>query len=104
MVYDRRWKLTDKRKQQQEFQKDTENVNKPCTFHHSEINDTSTSIPIYINESLSKQNKHIFFLSRKYKKEHKRKYAWTRNGVSYLKEDDDSDSIKIQSKDELKRQ
>ena len=102
LVYDRRWKLTHKRKQQQEFQKDTDDTNNPCTSQHAEINDTSTSTPIYINESLTKQNKNIFFLCRKFKKEHKWKYAWTRNGVSYLKEDDDSDSIKIQSKDDLK--
>ena len=95
MVYNRRGKLTYKRKQQQEFQKDTEDANNPYTSHHAEINDTSTSTPIYINESLTKQNKKIFFFCRKYKKEHKWKYAWTRKGVSYLKEDDDSDSIKI---------
>ena len=85
MVYDRRRKLTDKRKQQQEFHKDTEDANNPCTSHQAEINDTSTITPIYINESLTKQNKTIFFLGRKFKKEHKWKYAWTQNGVSYLK-------------------
>ena len=53
MVYDKRRKLTDKRKQQQKLQNDTEDANNPCTSHqpsddHAEINDTPLSAPIYM--------------------------------------------------------
>ena len=68
LVYDRRWKLTDKRKQQQEFQKDTDDTNNPCTSQHAEINDTSTSTPIYINESLTNRTRIFSFSAESLRK------------------------------------
>ena len=56
---------------------------------------------IYINESLTKRNKQLFSNSVKVKKELKYSYIWSSNGKIYLRKDQDSPAIPINSKDEL---
>ena len=41
---------------------------------------------IYINESLTKENRQIFNNCLRYKKKHQIKYIWTKNGKTLLKE------------------
>jgi len=50
---------------------------------------------VYINESLSKQNKRLFNSCLEYKKANRYKYIWTKNGKTFLKQGDESDVIVI---------
>jgi len=50
---------------------------------------------LYINESLSKQNKRLFSSCLEYKKANRYKYIWTKNRKTFLKQGDESDVIVI---------
>jgi len=56
---------------------------------------------IFINESLTEQNKIIFNECLKFKKEQEFKFIWTSNGKTYLRKDQQSRSIVVHSLDEL---
>ena len=56
---------------------------------------------IYINESLTKENRQIFNNCLQYKKKHQFKYIWTKNGKTLLKKNDESKAIMISNTDDL---
>jgi len=53
---------------------------------------------MYFDQSLSKQNKHLFSICLEYKKANRYKYIWTNNGKTFLKQGDESDVIDKQRK------
>lgn len=56
---------------------------------------------IFINEHLSPENRTLFALSSEKKKELNFKYLWTKNGVSFLRENDHSEIFSIKSHNDL---
>lgn len=61
----------------------------PCTF--------------YINERLTKFNRHLFYLARQASTRAKWKYAWTREGKIYVRREHGAPRIRIRSDLDLKR-
>lgn len=56
---------------------------------------------IFINESLTEENRGVFNESLKFKKEQKFAFIWTSNGKTYLRKNKDSRAIVINSKEDL---
>ena len=65
--------------------------------------DESTANRIFINESLTEQNRNTFNASLKFKKEYKYSFIWTSNGKTYLRKDQDSRAIVINNKGDLEK-
>jgi hypothetical protein len=59
------------------------------------------SAHIYINEVMSKAQQSLFYWARKKRIELKWRYAWTFHGQVYMRQSNDSDAIKILSKQML---
>ena len=56
---------------------------------------------LYINESLTRQNKELFAAALEFKKQANYKYIWTRNGSIFIRETETSRPIKVHSKEVL---
>jgi len=56
---------------------------------------------VFINESLTKQNRERFKKCNDFKKKAGYKYIWTKNGLTYLRKDDASQTITIQNNKDL---
>ena len=69
----------------------------------SDIGYTNTQNKLYINESLTPRAKEIYFEVREFRNAHQFKYAWTKNGKSFLKEDDDARSTSFNTLQEFDR-
>lgn len=66
-------------------------------------NQSKSSInQIYINESLTKENRKLFYWCLQYKKNEGFKYLWTKNGVILLKKNDTGTTIVINKQEDLK--
>lgn len=61
----------------------------PCTF--------------YVNERLTKFNRHLFYMTRQAVTRSKWKYAWTREGKIYVRQEHGAPRIRIRSDLDLKR-
>lgn len=59
------------------------------------------STKIYFNERLTKENRHIFRLSRLRTKEYNFRYCWTSNGGIYVRRADGSPAIRISAMSDL---
>ena len=59
--------------------------------------------PIYIQESLNKEQSHIAYLTRQFKKRHNYGYAWTRDGISYLRFYDNQPVHEINNEADLEK-
>lgn len=57
--------------------------------------------PVYINEHLTPERKQIIYLAGQKKRDLSYKYLWTRGGNIYIKKDDNSHPIKINSRKDL---
>ena len=57
---------------------------------------------IYINENLPIHTRNLFYHTRKFKREHDFKFAWTKNGTILLRKDEDSTVFHIESLADLK--
>jgi len=68
---------------------------------YSKVASIGTKQKIFINESLTKNNKQIFHSARLFKKDNHWKYCWTKNGVTYLKWDDSNRPSQIKSESDL---
>lgn len=58
---------------------------------------------IYINEQLTIKANKIFYLARQLKKDKKIKYAWTRDGKVYIKQQESDEKIRITDEEELSK-
>lgn len=58
---------------------------------------------IYINESLSKWNKELLFLTKKKASEKGFQYVWARNGKIYIRKKEGSEAIQITSLNQLNK-
>ena len=56
---------------------------------------------IYINESLTRLNKDLFYKALMFKKENGFKFLWTRNGTIHLKKDESARSVIIKHERDL---
>ena len=54
---------------------------------------------IYINEHLTSKNKHLFMLAKEKKNTNNYKFLWTRGGKIFIRKDDTSAVIKVDSED-----
>ena len=64
---------------------------------------THSQCKVYINESLTKQNKELLYLVRGRKKEKNWKYVWSRNGTIYARKSDESDFIRINNEKDIEK-
>lgn len=55
------------------------------------------STPIYISEKLSERTKYLYYITRKFAKEHNYTYCWTVNGRIFLRKSDGTPRIHISS-------
>ena len=69
----------------------------------SDIGYANTDNKLYINESLTPRTKELYFKVREFRNAHQFKYAWTKNGKSFLKENDDARSISFNTLQEFDR-
>lgn len=67
----------------------------------SNINSRFTDIPVFFNEHLAPELKSLFYQARKFKVERNFKYCWVKNGKIFLRENDSSSVIRINSLDDL---
>lgn len=58
-------------------------------------------VPVYVSEHLSPENKSLHAATRKKAKEHNYKYVWVRNGHIFLRKNDSSERIVINSIEKL---
>lgn len=58
---------------------------------------------VYINEHLTRKKKHILFEARRLKYEKQYKYLWTRNGKIFIRKEDNSGVINLNTIDDLKK-
>ena len=56
---------------------------------------------IFINEHLSPENRNLFAISSEKKRELNFKYLWTKNGVSFLRQNDTSEIFTIKKHSDL---
>jgi len=68
-----------------------------------EYNKTHPQERIYINESLTRTNRQRFNKCLLYRKSNNFKYIWTRNGTTYLRRNEDSNTIPITKESDLVR-
>ena len=73
---------------------------KDCTIRDLDYGEDNQ---IYINECLTERNQRIFNASLKFKRDQKFAFIWTSNGRTYLRKDERSRAIAINSIDELKK-
>eukprot|EP00794_Sanderia_malayensis_P001405 gene1405-biopygen1156 len=59
------------------------------------------NLKIFINESLTKKNKHLFKLTRDRKKEAGWDFTWTKNGVIFARKNKDSASVTIRNEQDI---
>lgn len=57
--------------------------------------------PIFISETLTYRTQRIFFLARNFQKTHGYTFCWTSHGVVYLRKNENTPQIKINSEAEL---
>ncbi|CAG5044651.1 unnamed protein product [Parnassius apollo] len=57
--------------------------------------------PVFISETLTQKTQKIFQLARAFKKAHSFMYCWTLNGTVYLRKDEKSSQIRINSEADL---
>jgi hypothetical protein len=58
---------------------------------------------IYLNDNLPHETRRLYYATRQYKKDNKFKHAWTHQGFIYLRENDDSARLQIQTLGDLER-
>nr|XP_042912277.1 uncharacterized protein LOC110282482 [Parasteatoda tepidariorum] len=66
-----------------------------------EVNSRFTEMPVYFNEHLTPELKHLFYLSRKAKSEKGFKFCWVRDGKIFLRKDESSKIIRVKSSQDL---
>ncbi|XP_008479185.1 spindle pole body component 110-like [Diaphorina citri] len=59
--------------------------------------------PIYVNDHLTRQRKEIMFQARQMKTERNYKFLWTRNGKIFIRKDERSVVINLNTKEDLKK-
>uniref|UniRef100_A0A8D8Y720 L1 transposable element RRM domain-containing protein n=1 Tax=Cacopsylla melanoneura TaxID=428564 RepID=A0A8D8Y720_9HEMI len=59
--------------------------------------------PVYIYEQLSPRRKKLLYEAKKLKQEKQYKYVWTREGKIFMRKEDTSNPIRLQSLDDLKK-
>lgn len=58
--------------------------------------------PVYINESLSPSQRQLFYHCRQFKLKNSTKYLWTKNGIIYMRGNENSQVVQINSEKDLK--
>lgn len=82
-----------------EFNKKQDKSNKLNTEHLS-INHVPKQ-PVFVSESLSTKNRRLHSLSRDFASAHKYKFCWTSAGKVYLRKDENSPYIRINSEQDI---
>lgn len=67
----------------------------------SEINSRFPEMPVFVNEHLTPELKQLFYHARKYKKDKEFQFCWSRDGKIFLRKDEASRIIRINSIDDL---
>ena len=70
-------------------------------FDTSHLGYTQSINKIYINESLTRKARDIFKEAKKLQKDLRFKYVWTRYGKTYMRKDNDSDSVSFMNMADL---
>ena len=70
--------------------------------HDFGINTERSPAKIFLNESLTRQNKELFRQAQEFKRGHAFKFIWTRNGNIFIRKTEHSKVIKITHQNDLK--
>lgn len=69
--------------------------------HTKDLGFNEESKQIYVNEHLTRKKKHILFEARQLKYEKNYKYLWTKSGKIFIRKEDRSPIINLNSIDDL---
>lgn len=67
------------------------------------LNSSYSQKPIYISEALTRKTQKLYYLARQFRKSHGYSFCWTANGVVYLKSNENSSHIRINSESDLEK-
>lgn len=68
---------------------------------HTNPPENADELKVYFGESLSKQQAHIFWIARKNKTDLGFKYAWTRDGITYLRVKEGMTPVRVDTKEKM---
>ena len=68
-------------------------------FNTTLIGISGPRVPIFVGETLTPKSRHLLYLARKCKREKGYKFLWTRGGVIFMKKDESSKAIRIDTED-----
>lgn len=68
-----------------------------------DLNIAGESKPIYVNEHLTRKKKHILFEARRIKFEKNYKFLWTKSGKIFIRKEERSPVINLNTIDDLKK-
>lgn len=77
------------------------NVNNKLNTTHLKMNENRT--PVYIAETLTTNARRLFYLSRKFAKEHKYMFCWVSYGNIYLRKEEGAKQIRIDCEGDLQK-
>lgn len=67
----------------------------------TDVNPRLVSNPLYFNEHLTPELKHLHYLCRKFKKENNYNFCWVKDGKLFLRENQTSKVLRVTSSDNL---
>ena len=68
---------------------------------HTNPPENAHELKVYFGESLTKQQAHIFWMARKNKEDLGFKYAWTRDGVTYLRVKEGMKPVRVDTREKM---
>lgn len=74
---------------------------KPEKLNTTHVNPVYQKKPVYITESLTHKSHRLFYLARTFQKSHGYTFCWTTNGLIYLKKNQESPHIRIDSEQDI---
>jgi hypothetical protein len=76
------------------------NVTNICDF--MKLTEEEEQQKIYINENLTEQQRHLYYLARQKKKELGYRFCWTKHGNIFMRKEEHGSVTKIETEDDLK--
>lgn len=78
-------------------------MRKRRSLYTNELNLGENRSQIFINEYLSKNTKELLWKTKKLKEEKKYKYVWTKGGTIFIKKNENSEVLKINTREDLEK-
>ena len=91
------------RKTPTEFLKARKKAKNPLKGAQLGMQDIKSEFRVFINESLTKQNKELMYLVRGKKREVDWKFVWSRNGTIYARKNEQSEYLRINNEQDIEK-